>query len=383
MEESTVKDLELKISITKQAIKQHPRVTNEVMDPALALVRSAEKFLMAHKLYISGLKEQIQLLKQQNDDYKNDIINKIDSAPKACDYKEALMKPKKDKNITVIAKPREGSDMNSNQIKELICNTINPSDFKCEKIQINRYNVAYKFSDNNSKDKFLSSIASIPSIGNVTEAYEPRPKCPTIILKNLDYSTLESDLIQQLTEQNPHLNLSASNFKFLFSIKKKYHYNAILCVSPHVFHKIVDQTITIGWTATLVEETFLISSCNKCLSFKHRSNSCPLEGNKKCRKCGNIFSTFNRNNQQSDFQVHIKSCNTLKCVNCSEDRFFAHNTHHHSQSDDCPSYSAKLKFTKNNTCYDEQKDIKFFPRVNVQINQRHSTTSNNHQHESN
>ncbi|XP_075678767.1 uncharacterized protein LOC142645703 [Dermatophagoides pteronyssinus] len=367
-----------KITEMKLLLMKNSRNAN-ISVTAVELVDAAEQYRIGAETLIKNLRDQVAFLENHNQLMMNNIVTKLDENIKSTNvktYKDALSsKPTNQNLITILVKPKQNSNINPSQVKELICNTINPTKFKCVNVQTNKTNVAFKFRDVTNKNKFLNEIQLETKIYNHIEAYEPQPKCPTIIIKNIDYSILESDLIQTLIVQNDNLDLKAENIKILYTIKRKFFYNAVLCVSPHLYNKIHDQTLTHGWTASIVEETFLIGACNRCLSFRHRTKECPLKDKKNCKNCGKCFSTIQTDNSLSEFQIHIKSCKTTICFNCTENNSTT-DKNHPCQSTECPIYNSKLKQIKESTSYDENKIVKFNPKTqSININPPQVDTS--------
>ncbi|OTF76398.1 hypothetical protein BLA29_002517 [Euroglyphus maynei] len=348
------------------AVDNHPRVSNSVVAPAKELLPFVRSFIEYHRQTTTRLSTEIDNYKKQISDLNNinelkfqKIIDKLESEPHTIQTTSATTQnnPQKPNFKTVLVKPKNNL-LSPTEVKEAICNTVSTLDIKCNQVSINKTNVAFKFPNESSKNEFINRVSNDPNFNQALEAYEPTPKCPTIVLKNLDYSTNESEIVNQLIIQNDLDDLD-NHIKLLFTIKKRYYFDAVLCISPHMFNKLQQRTLYLGWTACNAEETFLLGHCSNCLNFQHRTSTCPNKNNKKCKKCGLSFSTIRRDHQQSEFSTHIKNCANHKCCLCLEKNL---PTDHAALSDQCPIYQKKVRFIKDRTCYDGQKEVKFFNR---------------------
>ncbi|KAH9421211.1 hypothetical protein DERP_012784 [Dermatophagoides pteronyssinus] len=280
-----------------KALNAHQRVHPEVTGPAKELAVQSQKLLDKYLAVTESLKSQIDNYRSLLNDTQTDnneklqkVLDKLESIPvnMSTPYNVVAQNPPKTCYKTVLVKPKNNL-LSPPQAKEAICNSIPASDIMCNQISINKTNVAFKFSNENSKNKFLKRVSENTDLNTAIDAYEPTPKCPTIKLKNIDYSTNESDIINQLITQNDLQDLR-SHVKLLFTIKKRHYFDAILCVSPHVFELLFQRTLFIGWSACNAEQIFLLGHCSKCLSFQHRTKDCPSQSNKKCKNCGISFS---------------------------------------------------------------------------------------------
>nr|XP_027200162.1 uncharacterized protein LOC113794256 [Dermatophagoides pteronyssinus] len=370
MADNCLNDIKSAITNMHKALNSHQRVHPEVTGPAKELAVQSQKLLDLYLSMTDQLKSQIDNYRLLINDTQTDnneklqkILDKLESTPaneKPTPYNVVAQNPPKINYKTVLVKPKNNL-LNPPQTKEAICNSIPACDIKCNQISINKTNVAFKFSNENSKNKFLKSVSENPDLNTAMEAYEPTPKCPTIKLKNIDYSTNESDIINQLIMQNDMQDLK-NHIKLLFTIKKRHYFDAILCVSPHVYDLLFQRTLFIGWSACIAEQTFLLGHCSNCLSFQHRTKDCPNKSSKKCKNCGISFSTTRINNQQSEFITHIKNCSHFNCCHCAEKNLPAE---HPALTDLCPLYCNKIKQTWDRTCYDSSTKVKFFNKLSI------------------
>ncbi|KAJ6215673.1 hypothetical protein RDWZM_010173 [Blomia tropicalis] len=362
------------INKLKEAARTHSRVSPSVLEPANDLIKSAEEYIDKTAFQFQQLLDTIQQLKEENEFLKNSVIEQLHqiSNQNKPSFSEAVQKPVKVSTKTLLVKAKEGNNITPKELKQVLCNAISPINIKCSEIKINRTNLAYQFFSEKAMENFSNEIKNNPNLQNIITAYEPAPKCPNIILKNIDYSTPETDIIKLIIQQNEDLDIHESNLKVLFTIKKAHYYDAIICVSPNIFHNINNKIISVGWTASQAEETFLIGNCGKCLSFNHRTKDCTISG-KKCKKCNGIFSTKPNGNQKSDFANHIHNCSQKKCFNCIESKQKEHN--HEALSSECPIYNKRLSSIKNKICYDESKEVQFFQKQNISHSNMSPSTS--------
>ncbi|KAJ6221470.1 hypothetical protein RDWZM_000015 [Blomia tropicalis] len=146
--------------------------------------------------------------------------------------------------------------------------------------------------------------------------------------------------------------------KQTISIKKRFYYDAVIVLSPHLFQRLMsnpETTLCAVWSASQAEEIFLVKKCGNCLCFDHGSRDCPLGHMKACRICSKTFST-KPNGNTSDFKNHIKNCESASCINCNRENL---NPNHRPDDPSCPIYKRKTSAMQRITCYDSEKIIKF------------------------
>lgn len=366
-------NFEQSINNMSKTIDENPRVKSCVLTAAQELIKTSKIFLVQNDFIIKNLQNELksckeELLSIQNN---NNIQNLNQTIPKSAatnSYANTLSKPPKKQSMKTILVKSKDELLKPNQIKEAICNAISSNEICCNQIILNKTNVAFKFPNDSSKSKFLNRIAANQILNQKIEAYTPTPKCPTIIIKNIDYSTPESELLNKIITQNNLSNL-AKHIKILYIVKKRFYYNAVLCISPHIFDQIIHKNLYIGWSACPNEETFLLGHCSKCLSFQHKTKECQAD-TKMCRNCGLSFSTKKTiNDNTSEFTQHVKNCTQLKCYHCLEKNL---QTNHAALSPECPIFKNKIRQIKEKTCYDETTVVNF---KNNNNNKEHPTLS--------
>ncbi|KAI2807361.1 hypothetical protein RDWZM_009569 [Blomia tropicalis] len=375
--EAILEDFQSKINLLEESVNNHRRALPALLKPADAVVQAwnqvktiLDDIGKPHNA-LSRLEEKIDnlTLSMKNDPKENRVPT----------YSSIVKKPAAYKTIIAKAKNPVQDNLNPTRVKEAVCNKLRDKVSNCASVTINGKGVVFNLLNEKSKNDLVEAIQNDCDLNAVIDTYEPKPKCPTIKVPNIDYSVAESELISTLCSRNPILNDGENNLKLLFTIKKKFYYDAILVISPHLFQKLMnsgDTSICTVWSASSVEETFLIRKCGNCLSFEHTTRDCPCKQEKACRKCGNIFSTSTtNNNEQSDFRKHIARCQHINCVSCSKDNL---DSRHCFGDEMCVTYKRKCSALQRITCYDSSK-IVTYSSSSSQLNQiptnTQSTTS--------
>ena len=367
------------INDLEKALTTHNRVLPEVRNPAKNLITASKQYMESLQQEISNVKSQqslnnnfstylekiISVINSNNDEKNQTLANIAEMVTKMQSslnnnattptYSAAVTnnKPVQPTMKTILVR---SENTQPKDIKNIICHSINPDNMNCKEILINKTNVAFKFLNVTGMNKFTKELKSNDST-KIFTAYEPSPKCPTIQIKNIDYSVPQSEFINKLISQN-NLTEYKNNIKLLFTIKRKNYYNAIICVSPHLYHKIINSPIVVGWTASHTEEIFLLGHCNKCLSFSHKTRDCQ-NNTKCCNKCSSSHSHTPSDNSPSPFLTHIKNCNTIFCKPCAEKNL---PSNHSPLSETCPIYIRRVENIQKQTSYDQSIVVKFFTK---------------------
>lgn len=112
---------------------------------------------------------------------------------------------------------------------------------------------------------------------------EDLPRRPRIIIKHLDSSTSASELPSMIASQNPDLGLSTVVADdAIFPIFKRGKrdlptVNWVCEVIPNLYHKIIKQTLYVGFYRCHVSAFENVTQCYKCLQFGHPSTKCSKE----------------------------------------------------------------------------------------------------------
>lgn len=380
-------------------IKAHPRVSKEITDPCMELVKCVANFLKAYdketevhekeidakNSRIDELTELIQHYKVLAGDLQDKVLTSISELSqqqrqtKQPSYRDALkgQGQRREAKREIVAVKSKDKTMNTREIKTAICNKYKSNKVKCTNLVVNKNNVIFEFDDDIKKKEFIKLIEDDKQLK--LEAYEPGPKCPMIIIRNVDKDTNEFDLIENIIDAN-HLREHASNknFRIVFTTKRRYTYDATIVISPHVF-KLLENfaVISVGWNTCRLEEAHVVEMCRNCYSYDHRTKFCPTKG-KLCRNCCKEFqtTTINENGKMTNqFMKHVAACKEYNCKHCP-----TNSNDHRPDTENCPVYRLKLRKLKSVVCYDAEKKVTFY---NSYINNSATNSINDSQSASN
>lgn len=366
----------------KRVARDHPRVSPEVMKPLSAFLEMVERFVAFHndkttiaQAEIESAKNSIDALSSVNtmvqtsmEKIEEKLMSNVTQPAKET-YSNVAgrhSKPKLEKTAVLIK--AKVANLSPAQVKTMICNSLNPSEFNPLGMIVSKFNVAVELRKETDAKKLIDLIRGHENLRDSVEAWVPNPRCPNIIVRNVDYTTTETDLIDTIINRN-NLDIPANGLKVLYTIKRKFYYDAVICTSPDAFDvlKSLDTPILTGWTGSWFEETILTGHCGRCFSLSHRTKDCSMnKDKKKCHHCLNVFSTNRSGNVQSPFNLHIRNCNSSnlapKCTNCCSHDRYSNAADHYSISSDCPLYRARYQSVINLTCYDPSKKVSFRSR---------------------
>lgn len=379
----------------KKLMKGHSRVA--IATNVNGFLDAAAQFIAFHKNEVTQVQRELDAersingaLTKTNDtillslEKIDEKINKIsecssttqNTTPTIPTYSQIASQSPSLQKFVILAKAKV-PNLSPAQVKTTICNSLNPNDFNPLSITANRTNVAIELSSANGARRLLELIREHDILKDSVEAYEPSPRCPNVIVRNIDYSTTETDLIGVIISRN-NLEIEKGHAKVLFTIKRRFYYDAVICLSPHAYHILKDMKTPIltGWTGSMFEETVLTGHCSKCFSLSHRSKECTMSREKKkCEHCLGEYSTTRTGNSDSPYFIHTRQCNSNnsrpKCTNCCSHSRFLNNADHYSLSPECPLYRARYQSVAKLICYDKSKVVVFRSRnetVNAESN---------------
>jgi len=153
------------------------------------------------------------------------------------------------------------------------------------------------------------------------------PRKPRLILKGLDSSLSDEEVIQELLECNPELGLTDTDAR---DIRVAYHSgprsgtvnDLVLEVSPEILRRIEGKKAYIGGIRSTLSLNHSVSQCFKCQKHGHTAKNC-REEDQTCRNCA-------ENHDSRTCQIK-----EYKCSNCKGK--------HKASSDSCPAKIAALK----------------------------------------
>lgn len=367
-------------SAMNAALKAHTRVSKEISEPCMGLLKAINNFLKSHeKMIIEHEREmdaknaRIDEILELNQHYKvlaGDLQDKVltsitelaqqqQKQVNQPSYSDALKgrTQGQDAKKEIVAIKSKDRTMNTREIKTSICNKYKSNQIKCTNLVVNKNNVIFEFDDDAKKKEFIKLIADDEQLK--LEAFEPGPKCPMIVIRNVDKETNEIDLIENMIDANNlREHADRKNFRIVFTTKRKYTYDATIVISPHVFKLIENfSVISVGWNSRRLEETYVVEMCRNCYSYNHRTKFCPIKG-KLCRGCCKEFPTMKIDEdgkRSSPFWQHISECRERKCKHCP-----VNNNNHRPDTEECPVYRLKLRKLKSMICYDGEKKVTFY-----------------------
>ena len=180
-----------------------------------------------------------------------------------------------------------------------------------------------------------------------------KEKFPCISIVGIEDEVTKSNLVMQLTKQNPKIETlvnAGEEFTVLFVKSTHSGYNAVARVSPKIRTAIRSERNRIfhGVTCCKVYDRFHIKRCNNCQGYGHFKDDCT-----KSSCCA--YCTGNHDSQQ----CNLKDCEDTEhsCVNCKtagKDDF----TGHTAFSWKCPTYIAAQTRLKSTIPYYETSNKK-------------------------
>ncbi|OTF83540.1 hypothetical protein BLA29_004050 [Euroglyphus maynei] len=147
---------------------------------------------------------------------------------------------------TIIVKPNDNipPQIIENKIKNIIKNSTTKT--KVNTIFSKKRCVIIKTPNNDTDcEQLLNQINTNAETKNACQAYEPKKRDPTILIKNVTSDTDLLTITQQMVEHNPELEGLKDQMKFLFKLKHgdhtAKHMNIVFRVSPQVYHIMTTQ----------------------------------------------------------------------------------------------------------------------------------------------
>ena len=282
-----------------------------------------------------------------------DINNKLDlnfKQPSKPSYASILQNPsqttptnKKNQEDTIIINSSNNTSTTiiESQIKSLIKSS--PNKYKINHIKSTNKTVIIKTPKNTiNTNKLIKEINNNPKTNHLFNAYTPKAKDPTIVIKNVSTDTEIDSIINQICDHNEELTGLQNEIKFIFKINqdKPKTMNLAFRVSPKIFHIISNQLsnrIFLPTQCCIVQHKIFIRQCQKCFLFNHKTSECI--NNHLCKNCGK---------EKTDNHIcsHINHC-----PNCSKSIKHKDNTNHLPNTKQCPIYSTQIQYIHEQTQY--------------------------------
>lgn len=237
---------------------------------------------------------------------------------------------------TIIIKPSNEAppQIVENKIKNILKQAQNK--IKINKIFSNQKCVIIKTpNDEQISESLINQINSHETTKDECNAYAPKMRDPTILVKNVSCETDLDNLPKEIVECNEELADSIKEIDFCFEMKHgdrtAKHMNVVLRVSPRVYHIItskLNNRIYLNYQCCQIQTKLFVRQCQKCFQFNHKSNDC--KNQIKCKSCGE-----DKNNNHS--------CQgNITCINCKNSVKHKNNTDHLPNTVQCPLYKLQL-----------------------------------------
>lgn len=246
---------------------------------------------------------------------------------------------------TIIVKPKENiaPQLIENKIKNIIKKSNTKT--KINTIFSKKSVVVIKTPVNDTNcEQLISQINSNEDTKDECQAFIPKKRDPTILIKNVTADTDLLTISQQITEHNPELEGLKDQIKFLFKLKygdhTAKHMNIVFRVSPQVYHIMTTQMnnrIYLDFQCCNVQTKIFVKQCQKCFNFNHKTQDCRNQA--ICKTCGE--------HKQANHSCSQNVC----CKNCKNSTRHKNDTSHLPNTEHCPMYKIQMERLKEQTQY--------------------------------
>lgn len=184
-------------------------------------------------------------------------------------------------------------------------------------------------------------------------AQEERKKYPTLLIKKVQRTLSDHQIIQSIIYQNfkQYFDTISQNehpqlIKIVFKRNLSQEFmDVVIRVHPTLYKQILtSQRLFIDYSAVKVLPFTLITQCYKCMAYGHTSKYCKSDRS-YCGHCGNEHDYKNCPNKTKEEH--------LKCINCSKSakKNGDHTTRHSAISPQCPVRSMMIQRQIDRTDY--------------------------------
>ncbi|GFY62758.1 gag-like protein [Trichonephila inaurata madagascariensis] len=197
---------------------------------------------------------------------------------------------------------------NSDDVRKLFKAQINPRKEKIgirqfKKISENRILVNRAFEKD--RDKLMTAIEANSKFLKPTV---PKRKSPTMLIRNVPNDVDDSELPDDIREQNPEIldsNECWNESRVRFVLKKFQHVRTVVIKFHPKIRKSVNAVglLKIMWNMCRIEDFLVINRCFSCFGYNHRANECT--NSLSCYFCAGEHKNDNCSN-----------CENQVCVNC-------------------------------------------------------------------
>lgn len=246
---------------------------------------------------------------------------------------------------TIIVKPNDNipPQIIENKIKNIIKNSTTKT--KVNTIFSKKRCVIIKTPNNDTDcEQLLNQINTNAETKNACQAYEPKKRDPTILIKNVTSDTDLLTITQQMVEHNPELEGLKDQMKFLFKLKHgdhtAKHMNIVFRVSPQVYHIMTTQMnnrIYLDFQCCNIHTKIFVRQCQKCFNFNHKTQDC--QNHSICKTCG------------EHKQANHSCTGNICCFSCKNSIRYKNDTSHSPNTEHCPLYKIQIDRLKEQTQY--------------------------------
>ena len=217
------------------------------------------------------------------------------------------------------------------------------SSFGPAKVQpLGKGKVRVEFNEVQQRDEVLKRIEEVPSL----KAGPAKRSNPLVILKGINKSIEQDEVVDLLIKQNPSIGSDPSVLKKRFTRKNKKDdlYDVVLEVQSSTRRKLLDlQRLNMDHQRVRVLDFSTFIQCYKCLGFGHVRSKCPSE----TQACSHCASTDHPFSLCPDLKVPEK----LKCHNCCQTGRKKDLQHSATSRTSCPLIKSILKKIEAKTDY--------------------------------
>ncbi len=201
------------------------------------------------------------------------------------------------------------------------------------------------------KERLLSS--------NITTKYtirDPKKRSPRLLISDISpMIPTDNDLLQEIHQQNSHINAAMNYEDFTQQCKVVFHprpdrsgYKSVVVEVPPTLRTILlSAPLYTKWQVLPIQDYILITRCFRCQGLGHRTEKCPHK-NSTCSHCATEGHDYNNCPTKNDSK-------TAKCTNCTRHNSLPGARHvdtkHQAHSNQCPELRRYKESIFNTTNY--------------------------------
>ena len=249
------------------------------------------------ELELKGQENSLTILRDQLNDVRNGMWNT------SCESSYAnKLKNNTKQGETLIIKPKDGKNIEGNEIKNAIKTNIDPVELEVgiSKMKTIKNGLTITCETKEESEKIQKEFES--KMGINYEIKHIERKKPKIKIVGIDEELTKDELKRKIKNQNSAVKMSDMEIVVIKKMKTKY--MAIVEVDAGVYDIIMKMgKLKIGWCLCPIYEYVSVLRCYKCFGYNHKQGDCTRD--QCCARCGG------KNHQTSECKETV-----LKCVNC-------------------------------------------------------------------